>query len=86
MAERPRRVAHRIYPSRMPRPHLRHILEAYASYYNEVRTHLSLDKDAPDFRRTQKIGPHRSHTNPRRPAPSIRQGLAFDEAQEILEV
>jgi hypothetical protein len=26
------------------------------SYYNEVRTHLSLDKDAPDFRRAQKFG------------------------------
>ena len=31
--------------------HLRSVLKAYASYYNEVRTHLSLDKDAPDFRR-----------------------------------
>jgi len=36
--------------------HLRVVLKAYASYYNEVRTHLSLDKDAPDFRGTQKIG------------------------------
>ena len=27
-----------------------------ASYYNEVRTHLSLNKDAPEFRRKQKIG------------------------------
>ncbi len=36
--------------------HLRRILKAYASYYNEVRTHLSLDKDAPEFRRRQKIG------------------------------
>jgi transposase InsO family protein len=36
--------------------HLRRILKTYSSYYNEVRTHLSLDKDAPDFRRGQKIG------------------------------
>ncbi|MGA8056892.1 MAG: integrase core domain-containing protein, partial [Candidatus Binataceae bacterium] len=36
--------------------HLRGVLEAYASYYNEVRTRLSLDKDAPDFRRAQKFG------------------------------
>jgi len=36
--------------------HLRRVLKAYASYYNEVRTHLSLDKDAPDFRRAQKAG------------------------------
>jgi transposase InsO family protein len=36
--------------------HLRGVLKAYASYYNEARTHLSLDKDAPDFRRAQKFG------------------------------
>jgi transposase InsO family protein len=36
--------------------HLRDVLKAYASYYNKVRPHLSLDRDAPDFRRTQKIG------------------------------
>src|SRR5471030_2133109 len=28
--------------------HLRRILRAYAGYYNEIRTHRSLDKDAPD--------------------------------------
>ena len=36
--------------------HLRAVLKVYASYYNEVQPHLSLDKDAPDFRGTQKIG------------------------------
>jgi transposase InsO family protein len=36
--------------------HLRGVLKIYASYYNEVRTHLSLDKDAPYFRRPQKLG------------------------------
>ena len=36
--------------------HLRDVLKNYASYYNKVRPHLSLDKDAPDFRRRQKIG------------------------------
>jgi transposase InsO family protein len=36
--------------------HLRGVLKAYASYYNEVRTHLSLSKDTPEFRRKQKIG------------------------------
>jgi hypothetical protein len=36
--------------------HLRGVLKAYASYYNEVRTYLSLDKDAPYFRRAQKFG------------------------------
>jgi hypothetical protein len=63
VAERPCRAAHRIYTSLISRPlfvfgeaHLRGVLKAYASYYNEVRTHLSLDKEAPDFRRAQKIG------------------------------
>jgi hypothetical protein len=36
--------------------HLRGVLKAYASYYNEVRTHLSLHKDARDFRRAQRFG------------------------------
>jgi hypothetical protein len=36
--------------------HLRHILKAYASYYNEVRTHLSLDKNPPNFRRPSPKG------------------------------
>jgi transposase InsO family protein len=36
--------------------HLRDILKTYASYYNEVRTHLSLDKNAPAFRRALTVG------------------------------
>jgi transposase InsO family protein len=36
--------------------HLRRVLKRYASYYNEIRTHLSLDKDAPDFRSTHTTG------------------------------
>jgi len=36
--------------------HLRCIPKAYSSYYNEVRARLSLDRDAPEFRRAQKIG------------------------------
>ena len=34
---------------------LRRVLRNYASYYNQVRTHLSLDKNAPDPRRPQKL-------------------------------
>jgi transposase InsO family protein len=33
--------------------HLRRILRAYAGYYNDIRTHRSLDKDAPTFRSVQ---------------------------------
>ena len=31
-------------------------LQATAAYYNDVRTHLSLDKDAPNFRRSETVG------------------------------
>ena len=34
--------------------HLRRILRSYAAYYNEVRTHLSLGKNAPLFRTVQR--------------------------------
>jgi transposase InsO family protein len=40
----------------MGEAHLRRILSAYADYYNRVRTHLALDKDAPLGRRAQAIG------------------------------
>jgi hypothetical protein len=36
--------------------HLRRVLKTYASYYNKVRTRLSLDKNAPDFRRPLPVG------------------------------
>ena len=36
--------------------HLRRILRDYARYYNKIRTHRSLDKDAPAFRSVQRIG------------------------------
>jgi hypothetical protein len=32
------------------------VLKNSAIYYNQFQTHLSLDKDAPDFRRLQKLG------------------------------
>ena len=36
--------------------HLRRILAKYAAYYNEVRTHLALEKDAPCTRRVELVG------------------------------
>jgi transposase InsO family protein len=41
--------------------HLRGILQAYARYYNDLRTHRSLDKDAPFSRPVQRIGCITSH-------------------------
>ena len=36
--------------------HLRRVLRRYAEYYNTVRMHLSLNKDAPDRRAVQRVG------------------------------
>src|ERR1700688_958891 len=36
--------------------HLRRILKSYARYYNETRTHLALDKDAPVSRTVKRAG------------------------------
>ena len=35
---------------------LRHVLLSYMNYYNETRTHLSLDNDAPLARTVQRAG------------------------------
>ena len=37
-------------------PHLRRILRSYANYYNNMRTHRSLNKDAPTSLPIQRIG------------------------------
>src|SRR5215813_11377653 len=36
--------------------HLRRVLNSYAGYYNEMRTHWSLNKDAPASRPVQQTG------------------------------
>ena len=41
--------------------HLRRILRAYVGYYNDIRTHWSLDKDAPVSRPVQWIGSIKSN-------------------------
>ena len=41
--------------------HLRRTLRSYACYYNGVRTHRSLNKDAPNSRPVQRTGVIRSH-------------------------
>jgi hypothetical protein len=41
--------------------HLRRILRAYARYYNDIRTHRSLDKDAPVSRPVHRTGIISSH-------------------------
>jgi transposase InsO family protein len=41
--------------------HLRRMLQSYGRYYNEIRTHRSLDKDSPVSRPVQRIGHIISH-------------------------
>ena len=36
--------------------HLCHLLKSYQRYYNDARTHLSLNKDAPVARAVQAVG------------------------------
>jgi hypothetical protein len=36
--------------------HLRRIMSMYAGHYNEARTHLSLEKDAPIGRSIERFG------------------------------
>jgi hypothetical protein len=36
--------------------HWHRVLETYASYYNKVRTHLSSEQNAPEFRRALPVG------------------------------
>jgi Integrase core domain len=55
--------------------HLRHILRTYARYYNHIRTHWSLDKDAPVSRSVQRIG---SINFTRDPRFSVHTGVALD--------
>jgi transposase InsO family protein len=41
--------------------HLRRILQTYAHYYNDIRTHWSLNKDTPVSRSVQRTGNIKSH-------------------------
>ncbi len=41
--------------------HLRQTLQSHADCYNKIRTHRSLDKDAPAFRPLQRAGKIASH-------------------------
>ncbi len=53
-ADRPDQALHiSVLPGRN---NLRHSLMSYMEYYNAVRTHLSLDKDAPGRRIVQRAG------------------------------
>jgi transposase InsO family protein len=56
--------------------HLRRILKSYARYYNETRTHLAFDKDAPLSRK--EVRTHSLPPGPRRIASRICPDLISD--------
>ena len=56
--------------------HLRRVLQSYARYYNELRTHRSLNKDAPVHRRL-RASDHRFTADPRWTSPPIFPNLIF---------
>jgi len=57
--------------------HLRHILMCYMEYYNAVRTHLSLAKDAPVRRLIQRTGRIQVRARSWRATPSNTYGFDF---------
>jgi hypothetical protein len=61
--------------------HLRRILISYAAYYNSIRTHRSLHKDAPIFRPIQQVGIIRSHPILGGLHHHLRPGLSFRYTQ-----
>jgi hypothetical protein len=74
--------------------HLRRLLISYASYYNEIRTHRALQKDAPINRPIERIGILKSTPISRRTSLPICPNLIFgthrinlvDSAADILGV
>src|SRR5882724_6413522 len=61
--------------------HLRRVLKSYADYYNSVRTHRSLNKDAPVTRQIQRIGTIKSHAILGGTSPPLRPSLSFRYTQ-----
>jgi hypothetical protein len=62
--------------------HLRRILQSYARYCNDVRTHRALDKDAPVSRRVQRK--HQIVPHPRRTPSPLCPDLGFRYTQGTL--
>ena len=61
--------------------HLRRILQAYAGYYNKIRTHRSLDKGCPRVSPGSTDRDHHITPDPWRASSSIRSGLGFRYTQ-----
>jgi transposase InsO family protein len=57
--------------------HLRRVLDSYAAYYNQARTHLALQKDASLASRSPTVWCHCCHPDLGRTASSIRPDMIF---------
>src|SRR5258705_8443142 len=64
--------------------HLRQILQSYARYYNDIRTHRSLNKDAPVSRQNSANRKHQITRHPWRTSPPLRPSLSFRYTQGLL--
>src|SRR6202035_1085104 len=60
--------------------HLRRVLKSYARYYNETRTHLALDKEAPLSRSVKRAGAVQSSAD----CTTNIFGFDFRQAQAVL--
>jgi hypothetical protein len=58
--------------------HLRHVLLSYMKYHNEIKTHLSLEKDAPVSRAVKLAGTILCRPVLGRLAPPICSDLIYD--------
>jgi transposase InsO family protein len=61
--------------------HLRHILRTYARYYNHIRTHWSLNKDAPAYRPRSADRIYQFTCDPWRTSSPLRPGLGIRYTQ-----
>jgi transposase InsO family protein len=59
--------------------HLRYILKTYATYYNEVRTHLSSRQGRSELQTLRDAWHHRRDSNAWRSAAPVRSDLNFDQ-------
>ena len=64
--------------------HLRRILAKYASYYNEVRTHVALGKDTLCRRPIERFGDIVAYPILGGLHPSIRSNIVFGSDMDIL--
>ena len=65
--------------------HLRRILKSYADYYNDIRTHRSLNKDAPDLSAGSAVRSHHFERHLGRTSSPLRSDLGFRYTQASIK-